>query len=82
MIDRFTVNIQEGPADSKNIAFHFDVRFHCGNCTMEIIRNSLSGGTWGTEERHKPYFPFRPQANFDLMILCDPHTFKVSVKYS
>jgi hypothetical protein len=79
MFDRFTVNIQDSPANPRNIAFHFDVRFRAGDCVNEIIRNSLKEGTWGPEERHKPYFPFRPQANFDLMILCDPHTFKVSV---
>lgn len=78
-VDRFTVNIQESPAGATDIAFHFDVRFNCGNCVNEIIRNSLSGGTWGPEERHKPYFPFRPQANFDMMILCDSHAFKVAI---
>lgn len=71
------MNIQESPAGGSDIAFHFDVRFNCGNDTNEIVRNSMSGNNWGSEERHKPFFPFRPQANFDLMILCDAHVFKV-----
>lgn len=72
------MNIQESPAGGSDIAFHFDVRFNCGNNNInEVVRNSMSGNSWGSEERHKPFFPFRPQANFDLMILCDAHVFKV-----
>lgn len=77
--DRFTVNIQESPAGGSDIAFHFDVRFNCGNDTNQIVRNSMSGNNWGSEERQWRFFPFRPQANFDLMILCDAHVFKVAV---
>ena len=39
------------------------------------------GGGWGSEERHSPYFPFMPNANFDMIIMAEGHRFKVSEKY-
>lgn len=77
--DRFSVNIQDNVADGSDIALHFDVRINCEGNHNEIVRNSRSNDQWGPEERQKPYFPFQPNANFDMMILCEQHCFKVAV---
>ena len=37
----------------------------------------MYGGGWGQEERQAPYFPFQPNANFDILILVEPQAFKV-----
>ncbi|XP_048756037.2 galectin-4-like [Ostrea edulis] len=73
--NRFSVNIQDNPGEPCDIAFHFDVRLNVN----EIVRNTKSNGQWGAEERQNPYLPFRPNANFDMMILCEEQCFKVAV---
>ena len=75
---RFAVNIQDGSGPHAEIAFHFNVRFVSGNDRNEIVRNHCSQGQWGAEERSKPSFPFMPNGNFDMIILCEQNCFKVS----
>ncbi|XP_061185659.1 galectin-4-like [Saccostrea echinata] len=77
--NRFSVNIQDNAGGSCDIAFHFDVRINLGNQVNEIVRNSKTNDQWGPEETQKPYFPFQPNTNFDMMILCEPQCFKVAV---
>ena len=76
---RFHFNIKRG-SDSE-IAFHFDVRFNHLQDRNEVVRNHYTNGQWGPEERTKPHFPFIPNANFELIILCDQDSFKVCLLY-
>lgn len=76
---RFTVNLQCGSYDQSDIGLHFDVRLRSGNDFNVVVRNSMQGGQWGSEERHSPYFPFMPNANFDMIIMAEGNCFKVAV---
>ena len=44
-----------------------------------MVRNTFAGGAWGAEERAASYFPFMPNAAFDLILMTTPNSFKVSV---
>ncbi|XP_036417137.1 32 kDa beta-galactoside-binding lectin-like [Colossoma macropomum] len=72
--ERFTIDICKGP----DIAFHFNPRFN-EDGKQVIVRNSLIGGVWGSEERELPFFPFRPGKPFELKILCTSSDFRVEV---
>ncbi|XP_031732916.1 lectin, galactoside-binding, soluble, 2b [Anarrhichthys ocellatus] len=50
----FSINIGH---DSDNIALHFNPRFDSNGDTNVIVFNSLSGGSWGDEQR-EGNFPF------------------------
>ncbi len=67
---RFHVNLMLGG----DIAMHFNPRFK-ENC---IVRNTRTGGKYGSEERNGPGLPFSPGAMFDLKILVEPNSYKVS----
>ena len=67
---RFHVNLNLGG----DIAFHFNPRFR-ENC---IVRNTKTGGKWGSEERQGSGLPFMPGSMFDLKILVEPNCYKVS----
>lgn len=71
---QFAVNLrhQDGVGD---IAFHFNPRLKDG----VVVRNSNLGGTWGTEERAQPSFPFQAGQQFQMIILCEQAGFKVAV---
>lgn len=73
IITRFNVNFHAG----QDIAFHFDVRFHFGSDCNQIVRNAMQHNTWGHEEREVSNFPFQPDKFFDMIILVEPHCFKV-----
>nr|AGH06131.1 galectin [Tegillarca granosa] len=75
---RFTVNLQCGPYDAADIGLHFDVRIRVGGDCNVVVRNHHQGGQWGSEERHSPYFPFMPNANFDMIIMAEGNCFKVA----
>lgn len=66
---RFTINLQErddpNPGD---IGLHFDVRINAGGVRDVVVRNNCEGGSWGIEERDTPYFPFRSNEKFYLII--------------
>lgn len=78
---RFTINLMCGPYDGSDIALHCDVRLRVGGDFNVVLRNSCQGGGWGAEERHSPYFPFMPNANFDMIIMAEQHQFKVPKMY-
>ena len=54
------------------------MRLHSGNDCNVVVRNTLAGGAWGSEERAASYFPFMPGAVFDMIIMATPNSFKVS----
>jgi len=71
---QFAVNLrhQESGGD---IVFHFNPRLQNG----VVVRNSCTGGNWGNEERQQPSFPFVAGQVCRLIILVEPHQFKVAV---
>ncbi|XP_025103610.1 galectin-4-like isoform X2 [Pomacea canaliculata] len=75
---RFTINLQSDYG-ATDVALHFDVRFNFGDSRNVVVRNHCQRGQWGSEERQVNYFPFMPNANFDLMILAEHSSFKVAV---
>ncbi|XP_021378023.1 galectin-9-like isoform X1 [Mizuhopecten yessoensis] len=79
MPSRFNVNLQEGTLDSSDVAFHMDVRFRFGNDVNVVVRNHKSRGTWGSEERGIPFFPFSVGGAFDMIILIEPTCIKVAI---
>lgn len=60
-LNRFTLNLSRG----KDIAFHLNPRFS-ENGYPVIVRNSLIGNKWGTEERNASSFPFVPGMPFEV----------------
>ena len=76
---RFTINLQEGGLHNADIGLHFDVRIRISNDTNTVVRNHRTRGQWGQEERAIPYFPFVPNAPFEMIILCENTSFKVAL---
>ncbi|XP_078404259.1 galectin-4-like isoform X2 [Cetorhinus maximus] len=72
--DNFFINLK--PSNSLDIAFHISPRFATEKL---VIRNDRKQNSWGTEERSLPENPFSPGQPFELTILCEPSSFKVSV---
>ncbi|MEQ2247293.1 hypothetical protein ILYODFUR_007902, partial [Ilyodon furcidens] len=72
----FTVNLCNSKAE--NIALHLNPRMKSG----VFIRNSYLDGSWGQEERELPFFPFSPGEYFEILLLCQPHQFKLAVNGS
>ena len=68
---RFHVNLMLGG----DIALHFNPRFK-ENC---IVRNTKSGGKYGSEERQGPGLPLSPNTAFDLKILVEPNVYKIAL---
>lgn len=70
------INLQTGcvirPRD--DVALHLSVRGH-ENC---IVRNTLLGQVWGTEERYGG-MPLHPGQHFDILILCERTSFKIAI---
>ena len=60
-----------------DISLCVDARFNYGNDRNVVVRNSKVSGGWGTEERGVPYFPFMPNASFDMIIMVEPYCWKV-----
>ncbi|KAK2891630.1 galectin-8-like [Channa argus] len=69
----FTVNLRN--SRTENIALHLNPRMKSG----AFIRNSYLSESWGQEERELPFFPFSQGEYFELLILCQPHQFKLAV---
>ncbi|XP_062379019.1 galectin-8-like [Sardina pilchardus] len=69
----FTVNLRS--RSSENIALHLNARIKSGL----FIRNSLLAQGWGREELELGHFPFAPGQYFEMIILCQPHQFKLAV---
>lgn len=72
----FTVNLRN--SRTENIALHLNPRMKSG----VFIRNSYLSESWGQEERELPFFPFSSGDYFEILILCQPHQFKLAVNGS
>ncbi|XP_052768205.1 galectin-4-like [Mya arenaria] len=72
---RFTINFENGP----DIAFHLDVRIDYGDCKNVVVRNSKTAQGYQQEERDLAWFPFSPDAWFQMMIMVEMSAFKVAV---
>ncbi|CAG10725.1 unnamed protein product [Tetraodon nigroviridis] len=71
-----TIKGQSTCADgTENVALHLNPRIKSG----VFIRNSYLGGSWGQEERELPFFPFSSGGYFEILLLCQPHQFKLAV---
>lgn len=74
--EKFSVNLQHGSGDTPgDINLHFNPRFN----DAVVVRTNRKYGNWGHEERHAAAFPFHKGMHFDLLILIEPHEFKVAV---
>ncbi|KAG7511194.1 galectin-8-like [Solea senegalensis] len=69
----FTINLCN--SRTENIALHLNPRMKSGVFT----RNSYLSESWGQEERELPFFPFSSGEYFEILILCQPHQFKLAV---
>nr|XP_049707947.1 galectin-4 [Helicoverpa armigera] len=67
---RFWIDLQSGA----DVAFHINPRFD----QMEIVRNTLSAGVWGEEERSGG-MPLCRGGNFDMLIASDEECFRVAI---
>ncbi|XP_012714962.1 galectin-8 [Fundulus heteroclitus] len=72
----FTVKLCN--SKTENVALHLNPRMKSG----VFIRNSYLDGSWGQEERELPFFPFSPGEYFEILLLCQPHQFKLAVNGS
>ncbi|KAM9589323.1 galectin-4 [Morphnus guianensis] len=68
---RFHINLRAGPGG--DVLLHLNPRLEEG----VVVRNSLLGGVWGSEEQDLPHNPFQRGRYFDLSIRCGNHRFKV-----
>ncbi|KAL2099158.1 hypothetical protein ACEWY4_005638 [Coilia grayii] len=69
----FTINLRS--RGSENIALHLNARIK----SSLFVRNSLLSQGWGHEELELNRFPFAPGQYFEMIILCQPHQFKLAV---
>ncbi|GCB67145.1 hypothetical protein scyTo_0015091 [Scyliorhinus torazame] len=72
--DNFSINLK--PSDSLDIALHISPRFRTETA---VIRNSRQQNSWGTEERTLAENLFSPGQSFEVTILCEASSFRVSV---
>lgn len=73
---RFAVNYQLGPSlnPRDDIAIHVSPRFPEGFVT----RNHIESMSWGMEENAGPLW-IQPGQEFEMMILCDYHCYKIAI---
>lgn len=72
----FTVNLRN--SRTENIALQLNPRMK----SSLFIRNSYLSDSWGLEERELPFFPFSSGEYFEILLLCQPHQFKLAVNGS
>ncbi|KAG9261628.1 galectin-9-like [Astyanax mexicanus] len=70
---KFTIDVMK----DEDILFHFKPYFSDGGKERVIVRNSLIGGVWGSEERETPSFSFEHGKSYLVKILCTDKEFKV-----
>ncbi|XP_078278659.1 galectin-4-like isoform X2 [Rhinoraja longicauda] len=73
----FVINLK--PANSRDIVFHISVRFRN---EQAVVRNSFLQNSWNSEERALTQNPFVPGQAFEVTILCEAQSFRVSVNGS
>ncbi|XP_077588243.1 galectin-5-like isoform X1 [Stigmatopora nigra] len=73
--ERITVNLVSDKGDT---ALHLSPRFNSLGYVNVIVVNSRLDGVWGTEESHRQ-FPFAPGQYFEMVILCETDSFRVTV---
>ena len=56
---------------------HFDVRIMIDQDTNKVVCNNRINRIWGQEEREIPFFPFVPNAPFEMIISYEDTCFKV-----
>ncbi|XP_048392519.1 galectin-8-like isoform X4 [Stegostoma tigrinum] len=71
--DRFAINLCV--SNSTDIPLHLALRFK----EKAFVRNSFLYQSWGEEERKTDYFPFNPEAYFEVIIYCSSDCFKIAV---
>lgn len=71
--NRFSIDFKEG----SDIVFHINPRFD--ERPNVVVRNTMTRGEWGKEERQCPKFPFQQGQPFKLQILFTPDSYKVAV---
>ncbi|XP_048457165.1 galectin-8 isoform X1 [Rhincodon typus] len=71
--DRFAINLCV--SNSTDIPLHLAPRFK----EKAFVRNSFLYQSWGEEERKIDYFPFNPEAYFEVIIYCSSDCFKIAV---
>ena len=72
---RFAINIQTGP----NLQPRDDIVLHISAIFAEgvLSRASFQNGMWGPEERDG-HLPFSPGQPFEMIVLCDTSSYKVT----
>jgi len=78
--NRFVINLQNGHDHNCNghdIPLHISARFDDPYAGQVVVRTNKMGG-WGEEQRDGG-FPFHRGANFTMLLLCEPHEWKIAV---
>lgn len=76
---RFSINLKCGEDHDSDIALHFNPRNDDGDV---VVRNTLQNGSWQTEERDTPHFPFNNGQKFTLRIMTNPDCYSIMVNNS
>ncbi|XP_076354056.1 32 kDa beta-galactoside-binding lectin-like [Tachypleus tridentatus] len=75
---RFSVNLQCDSCEDADILYHFNPRWDDSEGEV-LVQNSRDEGVWGEEIRTSEKFPFFPDSNFDIQILCQAENFRVAI---
>ncbi|XP_046564370.1 galectin-9-like [Haliotis rubra] len=76
---RFFISLMCGQSSQADIGFQFGVRFNYLDDCNQTVRNHRVNNVWGTEEKHQNYFPFVPNAEFNMTILIEEAEIKVTI---
>ena len=65
--------------DAKPVTgYMISFRFHYGDSHNIVVRTHRQHGSWGSEERHAPFFPFQPGQPFEMIVRCEHDKYMVS----
>ncbi|XP_069787087.1 galectin-8-like isoform X2 [Narcine bancroftii] len=70
--ERFSIDLRSH--DSTDLPLHLSPRFR----ERAFVRNSYLNQSWGEEEKKIAYFPFNPEAYFEVIIYCGSDCFKIA----